>query len=431
MNTCLRTVVLLALFFFFAVHAESVTAVEPDLYVATNGNDAWSGRVATANAEASDGPLATVTAAQQAVRQIRAQQADRQRPIVVAIRGGTYQLTAPLAFTPEDSGTEQAPVIYQAYADERPILSGGRRITAWQKDEQGRWYVDLDDVKNGEWSFSQLFVNDQRRCRPRLPEQGYYKIARQLEPSAKAAGKGHDRFGFNASEIQADWENLQDVEIMAFHFWAASRIPIAEVDVQQNIVTLQGRTTGSSWWAEFKQGHRYLVENVKQALRHPGQWYLDRPIGRLTYIPRDGETPENTVVMAPRLKNLLLLRGDVADRSWVQHIQFRGLTFAHANWTITSAGQSFPQAEINLGAAVAAMGARHITLEDCAVRHVGEYAMGFGPGCQHNRVSGCELIDLGAGGIKIGSALPTGWGNSLGAPATTKHWCRITRSRTA
>lgn len=398
-----------------SIQAAANTAVA-DLHVATDGSDAWSGRLATTNPDRTDGPLATIATAQQRVRQIRDQQPDRQRPIVVAIHGGTYFLDAPLSFVPEDSGTAQAPVIYQAYGDERPVFSGGRQITDWRTDPQGRWYADLEGVKQNKWNFSQLFVNDQRCFRPRLPEHGYYRIARQLKPSAKAAGKGHDRFGFNPDEIHANWTNLHDVEVVAFHFWAASRIPIAEVDSEQHAVTLQGQTTGLSSWAELKQGHRYFLENVKEALKQPGQWYLDRPTGRLTYIPRDGETVDNTRVIAPRLPHLLLLRGDVAARQWVQHLQFRGLTFAHANWATPPAGQSFPQAEINLGAAVAAMGARHVVVQDCVVRHVGEYAMGFGPGCQHNRVSGCELVDLGAGGIKIGSALPTGWGNSLSAP---------------
>jgi hypothetical protein len=393
----------------------AAAGVDADLYVAANGNDAWSGKLADPNANGTDGPLASVSSAQQKVRALLAD-GGRGKAIVVAIRGGNYFLDEPLQFTPEDSGTEDAPVVYQAYADERPVLSGGRLMTGWKVDENGRWNVVLDDVKNGDWNFSQLFVDSQRRFRPRLPKSGYYSIASKVEPSEAAEGRGHDRFGFTGDEIRADWTNLDDIEVMAFHSWAASRMPIAEVDTAAKVVRLKGHTTGNSGWAQFQQGHRFFVENVKEALNSPGEWYLDRPTGRLTYIPRDGESAAETEVIAPRLKNLLLLRGDVDDRSWVQHIRFEGLTFAHANWAIPASGQSFPQAEINLGAAVAAMGARNIVIENCAVRHVGEYAMGFGPGCKYNRVIGCEMIDLGAGGVKIGSALPTGWGNTLSVP---------------
>ncbi len=388
----------------------------PDLYVSPRGNDHWSGRLAAPNSASRDGPLASLKAAQERVRQIRRAQPERKRPVVVALRGGTYPLSEPLQFGPEDAGTRLSPVIYQAHANEQPVISGGHTISGWQENAQGHWTVELPEARAGAWTFTQLFVNDQRRFRPRVPETGYHGIARELDPSPKTQGKGHDRFGFQAGDIQANYANLHDVEVVAFHHWAASRIPIADVNSETLTVTVQGHTTGNSGWARFAKGHRYLLENVKEALRNPGQWYLDRPTGRLTYLPRAGETPDNTAVVAPRQRNLLLLRGDVEQRRWVQYLEFRGLTFAHAHWPIGPAGQSFPQAEINLGAAVAAMGARHILLQDCTVRHVGEYALGFGPGCRFNQVVGCELVDLGAGGIKIGNALPTGWGETRAAP---------------
>jgi hypothetical protein len=388
-----------------------------DFFVAPAGNDGWSGASAEPNAARTDGPFATVQRAQQAVRELRKRETNRQTPIIVAIRGGSYWLEAPLQFAPEDSGTEQSPVIYQAYLQERPILSGGRRITGWQVDDKGRWYVDLPAAKDGQWGFVQLFVDQQRRERPRLPKHGYYKIAQAVDPSAKAAGKGHDQFGFSPGELDPQWHDLGSVEVVAFHSWATSRLRIAAVDVQKHQVTLQGNTTGDSSWARLNTGARYFVTNVREALSEPGEWYLDRTSGRLTYMPRPGETPDKTEVVAPFLRHLVLLVGDLPQRRWVQHIQLKGLTFAHTNWSTPPEGQSFPQAEINLGATVAAVAARHVLLDGCAIRHTGEYGVGFGAGCRHNRLENCEIFDLGAGGVKIGHAMPGSWGDSLAPPA--------------
>lgn len=391
-------------------------ATEPDFFVAPQGNDQWSGKLPEAKPDGSDGPFASFPRAQQAVRQLKEAQPDRELAIVVAIRGGTYWLEAPIAFAAEDSGTERAPVVYQAFGDERPVFSGGRPITGWKTDEPGRWSVDLPDVKDGQWSFCQLFVGDQRRFRPQLPKQGYYKIAKAGDATPEAGGKGFNRFGFSEGELDPNWANLTDVEVMPFHSWTASRLPVASIDAAAKTVTVSGHTTGTSWWAAFREGHRYLAVNVREALTEPGEWYLDRPSGRLTYLPKPDEDPQQTVVIAPRLRYLVLLAGDLAQRQWVQHIQLRGLTFAHSNWTTPPQGQAFPQAEVNLGAAVAAMATRNVLIENCAVRHTGEYAMAFGPGCRHNRVEGCELFDLGAGGVKIGNALPSEWGDTLAPP---------------
>ncbi|MHB8972097.1 MAG: right-handed parallel beta-helix repeat-containing protein [Pirellulaceae bacterium] len=383
----------------------ALVAAEADIFVAPAGNDQWTGHLAQPNAQGTDGPVATLAHAQQLVRELKAAEPDRDRPIVVAVRGGLYSLSAPLSFGAADSGTAKAPVIYQAFGDERPVISGGVPITGWQVDGQGRWYVDLPEVQSGKWKFSQLFVNNQRRFRPQLPKEGYYKIAKKCDPSAESEGKGFDRFGFTPGELDLAWANLDDVEVMPFHQWTASRFHIASLDTQQNIVTFKGHTAGTSFWAAFPEGNRYLVVNVREALSQPGEWYLDRPTGRLTYLPQPGEDPAKAEVIAPRIENLLLIAGDAAQKLWVEHLQFRGLTFAHTNWNLPLNGQAFPQAEINLGAAIAMVSARNVVLENCAVRHVGEYAVGFGPGCQHNRLEGCELIDMGGGGVKIGHAL--------------------------
>lgn len=362
-----------------------------DVYVSTAGKDSWSGRLAEPAADGRDGPVATLERARLQVAQLRRRQPRRDRPVLVSVRGGVYYLDQPLRLEPEDSGTETSPTIYKAFGDERPVLSGGVRITDWQVTAEGHWQTTLDGVQAGKWSFAQLFVNDQRRYRPRLPkQQGYYHIAEQV---------GRGGFGFAGDEIRADWANLNDVEVMPFHDWAASRMRIDSVDPAQHRVVFTGQS-----WKVFAKGHRYLVDNVREALSEPGQWYLDRPLGRLTYIPKAGEQPDQAEVIAPRLEQVLVLQGDLAGKRWVQHVQFSGLTFAHTNWTLPPAGQAFPGSEIGLNAAIVAIGARQIVFERCAVRHVGGYGMAFGSGSRHNRVESCELVDLAGGGVKIGHA---------------------------
>jgi hypothetical protein len=422
------------------------TAAEPaaDLYVAPGGNDAWSG-LRPEPGPAADGPLATVQRAAELVRELRRKEPGRQRPIIVALRGGTYFLAKPIELGPEDSGTETAPVFYTAYGQERPVLSGGVRIGDWRVDAQGRWHATLADVKEkGDsphlcdsrdagpasgpfrqmaprgypvpfFPFAQLFVNDQRRFRPRLPKQGYFKIAAELPPSPKADGKGHDCFGYSGDDLRPGWANLSDVEVLAFHEWTASRMRIDAIDTERHVVRFTGTTRGTSAWAAFHKGYRFLVENVREALGEPGQWYLDRPAGELIYVPMPGEEPGKTTVIAPRLARLVTLRGDGPSGRWLQHVRFRGLTFAHANWVLPPEGQSFPQAEVNLDAAVSAVAARNIALEGCCVRHVGGYAIALGAGCRQNTIQGCELVDLGGGGVKIGQGGgPNEWGGPGG-----------------
>lgn len=380
-----------------------------DFFVSPQGNDHWSGKLAAPNEAGTDGPFATVERAQQAVRELRQKEPQRDRPVVVTLRGGRYFLRAPLRFTPADSGTESSPTIYQAYEGERPILSGGVPLSGWKVDDQGRWHLVLDEVKAGQWNFAQLFVNDQRRFRPRLPKKGYYTIAERVPPPAEKQKGGDDRLQYGSDEFNPQWQNLGDVEVNIFHQWSMSRMRVASVDPAAKLVVFRAGTGFDSYWAQFLKGHRYYLENVKEALTEPGEFYLDRVSGELVYIPRPGEDPGTADVIAPRLENLVIFACDGEKRQWVEHLQFRGLIFAHSNWVCPEKGMFFPQAEVGLDGAISAVGARNLLFDTCAVIHTGIYAMAFGEGCRNCRVENCELVDLGAGGVKIGHAGSASW----------------------
>ena len=376
-----------------------------DFYVALNGNDTWSGTLPAPNRAGNDGPFATLPRAQQAVRSLRGRQPDRRAPVVVQVRQGTHFLPEPLLFTPEDSGTAAAPVLYEAYQREAAQISGGVRLTGWRRAGGNRWTLSLPAVQRGEWAFAQLFVNGQRRYRPRLPREGYYTIQGEVPPSARA-GQGSDRFRFRAGDVRAGWYRPGDIEALCFHIWSMSRLPLGAVDEASRVVTLGGSTLSTVWWANLPSGGRYLLENVREALGRPGEWYLDRGTGILTYLALPGEDPNRDEVVAPRLPVLVRLRGEAALGLCVEHMTFRGLTFAHTNWTLPPAGYSCGQAEVVLGGAITAQGARSCALERCTVAHVGGYAVEFGAGCRDNRVEACVLTDLGAGGVKLGTQ---GW----------------------
>jgi hypothetical protein len=379
--------------------------------VAIDGNDGWSGTLQSPNQTHTDGPFATLARAQDAVRKV-----DHKTHVMVLVRAGTYYLPAPLVFTPQDSGTAACPVVYAAYKNEKPVISGGAEVSGWRVNASGGWEADLPYVKAGKWNFSQLFVDDgslknpaldaygARRYRPRLPHSGYYNIDADVSPSSASAGRGFDRFGFKNGEIVGDWHNLADVEILPFHIWGMGRFGIKDVDKAQSIVTLSGPSPTMDWWGGLPKGNRYLIENVREALDTPGQWYLDRVSGVLTYLPLPGESLTKTRVTAPRLDQICVLRGDIDGRKWVQYITFKGIAFAHSNWVIPPAGHDVPQAESDLTAAVSAVGARHCAFQNCQFTHLGGYGISLADGCQYNSILDSEITDLGGGGVKLGGS---------------------------
>ncbi|MEQ1859165.1 MAG: right-handed parallel beta-helix repeat-containing protein [Chthoniobacteraceae bacterium] len=65
-------------------------------------------------------------------------------------------------------------------------------------------------------------------------------------------------------------------------------------------------------------------------------------------------------------------------------------------------GAGFGQAEVALGAAIEADGARDILFEDCELSHTMTSAAWFRHGCREITMKHCHIHDLGAGGVKIG-----------------------------
>ncbi len=307
------------------------------------------------------------------------------------------------------------------------MLSGGVKLDTWQVSPDGRWHMLLADVKAGKWSFTQLFVNDQRRFRPRLPRHGYYTIAREIPPTEKGGRKWNDRFGYAGNDVRAEWAG-GDVEIVPFCAWFAARRHVAAIDPAERVVTL----AEVDKWPDcmpLPKGERFLVDNVREALGEPGDWYLDRHSGELTYVPAPGEEPQKTTVIAPRAERLLVIEGDLKNHHYVEHLRFLGLTLAHSNWVMTSRGQAAGQSESNMDGAVSVSGGRNLVFDGCAVRHVGDYAMAFGSGCRDNLIENCELFDMAAGGLKIGHAgdgpVPRGGDPELLASHHTVRQCLV------
>ncbi len=389
--------------------ATPLMAAPVTLYVSPTGNDAWSGKLPQANAARTDGPLATVLAARNVVRKLHAASAEAAgQPVTVYLRGGTYRMDEPLVLTPADTGLEGAPITYAAYQGEKPILSGGRVITGWKQGPGKLWTATIPDVAGGNWYFQQLFVDGKRATRARTPSKGYFHIVSKAPPlhdpaTGKDIARDQTAFVYAPGDIKP-WPDLQDVNVVIYHSWETSRLRIAKIDDDQHIVTF----TGTACWPFLSWGpqQRFYVENTPDALDTPGEWYLDRHTGVLSYYPMPGEDMQKAEVVAPYLTRLVDLRGDAAMGAYVESIAFRGITFSHEDWTLEPTGHSDGQAAVTVPAAFMADGARDCTVENCEITHVGDYAIWFRRGCVGNKIVHCRIHDMGVGGVRVGEANP-------------------------
>jgi hypothetical protein len=358
------------------------------LYVAPRTNGVWFSRSPEASTTAAGNMADSLSAVIDSSRHARAKLGPGARAKIV-LRGGTYQLTKPLLLTPQDSGLTLA-----AYPNEKPVLSGGRSITGWKpvSGKPGWWETQIPAVKAGSWYFRSLFVNGRRAQRTRAPKEGFFRI------QGKSPTEHPARLHFRPGDIKPEWVNAGDVELVALLAWTDFRMFIRSIDETSQIATLS--TNPNPYVGE--ENARFFVENAPDMLDVPGEWYLDRKTGTLTYIAMPGEALPQSQVVAPHLEQLVLLQGDFHARRPVEHVTLRGLTFADTDWTLSANGYVEMQAAVYIGGVVRAEGATDCLIEDCTFTRLGGYAVELGRGCQHDRVIGCNMSDLGAGGVRLG-----------------------------
>ncbi len=389
-KSCLALCVLLASLL-------SVAAKPATFYVAPGGNDQWSGLLAKPAANGKDGPFATLPAALKAARLAREKMGPNADSITIQLRGGAYELAEPVVLTPEDSGASaKQPLTIAAYADEKPVFSGGRRITGWTKvaGKPGLWQAEVPSVRAGKWYFRQFFVNGQRKQRARTPNEGFFRIQGPSPQDQPVELK------FKPGEIKKEWADDGDVEAIALLAWADIRMQIRAVDEANSVATLSGNPRPSN----KENNAQYYIENAPDALDQPGEWYLNRRTGVVTYWAQPGEDMAKAEAVAPQLQELLILRGDFEAKKPVQHVVLRGLTFSDTDWTLGPNGHADTQAAVAVRGDLLAEGAVDCVIEDCAFTRLGGYAVELGRGCQRFKVVGNEMFDLGAGGVRIGES---------------------------
>jgi hypothetical protein len=352
---------------FLAMFVACFCSAQP-YFVAPNGNDANPGTLKK--------PFATLQRAQQAVRHKRGD---------VFLRGGTYYLPAPLVFTAQDSGTKRAPVIFQNYRDEKPVISGGVQLENlnWQPFTNGILQAQVPaDLQTEE-----IFINGERQILARYP-------------NFDSKAQYFDGFAADAisKERAARWADPAGGYFHAMHpaLWGDFTWRITGKDTN-NRVKLEGgwqNNRGAAAHPQFR-----FVENVFEELDAPGEWFLNSKTHTLYFYPPTGLDLKNAVVEATRLRTLVEFHGDQTHPvSW---ITLRGLTFRQAARTVMDTREPLVRTDwaIYRGGAIFFNGAEDCALEDSFIDQVGGNAVFVNNYNRRVAIRGTQIAKAGASGI--------------------------------
>lgn len=350
-----------------------------DWYVAPNGNDAWSGQLPAPNANGTDGPFATLAKARDVIRPLPGAR-------TVHLRAGLYELPQGLKFGAEDSGRDYAPVVWQAYENEKPILIGGRAISNWKPWKDGILQADVGAQGFKDVAFKQLLFDGQRQVLARYPNfdpenpygGGWAYVDGEMWPMY-ADKEGEDRHTLLVkTQDWRAWAKPEEVEVFVFprYNWWNDILRVKFVDAEKRTIT-----TAKDGSYAMRANDRYYFQGALEELDAPGEWYLDRASGTVYFKPP--RTIESAKVYAPTTREILHFEG-------TDFLTLRGLTF-----------------ECSEGTAIVFSKSSHCRVVGCTIRNVGDFSGGgvSANGGADVGIVGCDISNTGNTAVSLGGGV--------------------------
>ena len=376
-------------------------AFSADIYVSPTGSDAAAGTISA--------PFATVARARDKADTLKSGSS-----VTVWLRGGKYYMSEPVTFSAANSGTASNPIIYKAYPGEKPVLSGGIKVSPTWTTSSGSIMVATIPTN---LIVDQLFLNGTRQILARYPN---------FTTSQKILD-GYNSGAFAAARV-ALWANPGEGPgfIRALHSsqWGGN---------DYYMTGKSGTTLNYTWVGDNNRGNTphstyRMVENIFEELDAVGEWYYKKSTGQLFFWPPAGTDLNTATIELASLTGLLRFVGSgPATATSVQYIQFDGITFTHTYRTLFSAATKGASAAADTfekitksdwgmvrNGTVFMRNAENITIKNCLFDQVGGNGVFMSGYNRHNIVYNNDFEETGAScvglfGMRSSIRCPNSW----------------------
>lgn len=380
------------------------TSSGADFYISPAGKDSNKGTLAS--------PFATFEKARDTIRQLKREAVIKNEPVRIFIRGGIYIRTNTFELTTEDSGSPDAPIMWQAYQNEPVRIVGGIFLNRFEPirdeteksrlNEQVRDKVLQVDLKKyglnklasqmtsrgfsrpQSPSHPELFFNAQPMTLARYPDEGSFeKITNIVETNAVNDGHGgkigklEDGFYYSGDRPR-QWKSTEDIWVHGYWAWdwANSYEKVASIDTEKRLI----KTAPPYGLYGFRKGQRFYFLNIFEELDRPGEYYIDYSRGILYFYPPESKTQKTKTTNEAILS---LMREAVISIKNASNIVVRGILI-----------------EATRGNGIEITGGTGNRIEGCVIRNVGNHAVKINGGFSNGVVS-CDIFDCGDGGVSL------------------------------
>lgn len=353
---------------------------------------------------------------QQAIEKIRAAKKSGDKSAwVVRVKKGIHRIDKTLVFTPDDSGSESAPITW--LGESGAIISGGTEIKGWKDEGNGVWSVPAPINDKGEiiW-MEELWVNGRRAEWASFPKSSFLKMVSAKQVLEKGwTNRWLETAVFKVADIEPltklTAEQLAGVQMMMRHKWSFNKKVVRKVDAATGAVeSIAVRPGPWKSWRRWNSDSNIRFANVPSAFTEPGEWIYDLAEKKIKYRPLPQEKIETSVLVMPlqKISRIIEFVGDIDRNRFVHDINFKGIAFMYTDVLpaplnakpFESCGR---QAASYADGAITGEGVKRINFDNCTISHTGNHGIRFYDGSTKVEVTNCTLEDLGAGGIFIGA----------------------------
>ncbi len=385
--------------------------------------------------------------------------------INVYLREGNHYLTSTVELNADNTLSDGKKLTFTSYPGERATIHGGKTITGWKDNGDGKYYADVELS-----DFRELYVNGELATRARTENtyQGlawyntsgkYFNDAShypdyegspvEVAPDAlhrhnmeNKGGTTANTYGFrgglavpDSGELSniAKWGNQEDIEIIDNNkTYKHLRIMATDVITKKtpDVIGRDNSTTSlsgdvpilvfnaeSSYAATDNMPNYpwcydspFYMENAYELLDNAGEWYYDNDADRLYYMPEAGVDMDTAVIEVPQVEKLITITGTTSQK--VSNVIFKDLDIGYSTWRSVNeigayaamqAGQTLVHEQDSYAGAIVLNYTDSIDFIGCNIKNIGSAGIVLKEGAIHTDITDNEIYNIGASSVVIGT----------------------------
>ena len=384
--------IIISVFFSFGLYSK-------DIFVSPKGNNQ--------NPGTKEKPIQSLLMAKQMAYDLL--KSGQHKNVTIWLADGIHTIAKPLVFEPFESSLPNSSLAFKSLQGTKPVISGGLKLSNWSKRQDGFWTCKLSDMAPELQNVRELFVNNKRASRARFPNTDFLRVK-------KAGEDKRTNFYFEKGDFPIPSKS-KNVELVFMHDWSITRIGVKEINADANqliAVDNIGAKSPSFFTIDNWEPHpRYFLENALEFIDLDFEWvFLPETREIVIHLPKNTD-PSKFNIVTPLSEGLVSLVGK--EDKPIKNIQFEGITFQYAKWSIPTGGYCGIQATFydqrrdnnewnwnSIPGAVSAIWSDGLVFSNCSFKNLGGTGLLLGAGCRRSIIKNSEFDDISGNGIMIG-----------------------------